>query len=354
MLIMLPLITTAQQLNFWQFLNNEREFEQKLNQKNVNISVLTAKKAVQQVRDQECKWKEQNNNIIIKPICLLKGILPAFDFTVNVDLLRPTIKGFPRVYDLQASSFVYEAIVPELDVKLVDDRQKARTDTTMLYYLALAQKADKELSIPKKFFALNLLPTYSFYAVKRSVADRWDCSQQNFEVALQALDTKTLQPGQELNINKIVANLPWYCKWGSKQDYLFYGGACGASTQLFRLSLLMPHLSVVERFGHSERYARYYSDLVVWDDAAIYQMSKQFIVKNTSNEEIYFRTRQQWDERYLIGITANKSQDLVRIEKRQVDNLAWQVKKIVYKSSGLVKSTNSRLSNYLKKNYQQN
>jgi vancomycin resistance protein YoaR len=70
---------------------------------------------------------------------------------------------------------------------------------------------------------------------------------------------------------------------------MFNGGVCGAATQLFRLSLIMPDLSALDRQAHSQRYTRYYDEYIFGDDAAVYEMKKKLTVKNDSKGDIYLR-----------------------------------------------------------------
>lgn len=87
---------------------------------------------------------------------------------------------------------------------------------------------------------------------------------------------------------------------------MFYGGVCGAATQLFRASLLSPQISIIKRYGHSQRLVPYYSEYVFGDDAAIYEMSKQFEIKNQSLNEVYIKYLQKNGGVYLAIITPEK------------------------------------------------
>jgi len=69
----------------------------------------------------------------------------------------------------------------------------------------------------------------------------------------------------------------------------------------------MPDIEIVKRSPHSVRYVPYYSDYVFGDDAAIYEMSKQFEIKNNSEQTTYFKVLSQDNAAYLVSIVPSKS-----------------------------------------------
>jgi hypothetical protein len=152
-----------------------------------------------------------------------------------------------------------------------------------------------------------VVPTY--------LANRSACSLANYRAAISHLEWMKLLPSQELNLNSLISYDPHSCKWTTVNKYMFYAGACGSSTQLFRLSLLMPNLDVIERYPHSKRWAYYYGDKISWDDAAMYETSKKFIIKNNFDTSIYFKVYEQWDYSYLVGVVPKKVTDYVEISK---------------------------------------
>jgi hypothetical protein len=104
---------------------------------------------------------------------------------------------------------------------------------------------------------------------------------------MRELDGYLLEAGDTLNMNKLIANLPDYCTWTAGK-YLFYQGVCGGSTQLFWNALVNPYVFVKERHAHGEFWSSFYWSR--WEDAAIYEWSKQLVLENIWNEDIYFKT----------------------------------------------------------------
>jgi vancomycin resistance protein YoaR len=70
---------------------------------------------------------------------------------------------------------------------------------------------------------------------------------------------------------------------------MFYGWVCGAATQIFRIWLLHPDITIVEREPHQIRYNQYYGSILAGDDAGIAEQYKKLIIKNTSDYPIYFK-----------------------------------------------------------------
>jgi vancomycin resistance protein YoaR len=52
------------------------------------------------------------------------------------------------------------------------------------------------------------------------------------------------------------------------------------TAQVFRTALIHPSIAIVKRRPHNERFVQYYGAEVGGDDAAVYEMSKQFEIKN--------------------------------------------------------------------------
>ena len=53
----------------------------------------------------------------------------------------------------------------------------------------------------------------------------------------------------------------------------------------------------------------------MWDDAAMYQNSERFTVRNDFDVPIYMRVYEQWDYSYLIGILPKKIDEYIEIFK---------------------------------------
>jgi vancomycin resistance protein YoaR len=143
------------------------------------------------------------------------------------------------------------------------------------------------IQVPKVLLAYEQFTYYSIYASVRDTTTYGECRKQNYDVALAALDGVTLVPGEQLNMNTLIANDPDYCE-GTLGKYLFYQGVCGGSTQLFWNALVNPYLYVVERHPHGEFWTNFYG--YKGEDAAIYERSKELILENIGNEPLHFAT----------------------------------------------------------------
>ena len=51
-------------------------------------------------------------------------------------------------------------------------------------------------------------------------------------------------------------------------------------SQLFRVSLINPDIVINKRYPHNEWFVQYYWENIWGDDAAVYEYSKQFEIKN--------------------------------------------------------------------------
>ena len=238
--------------------------------------------------------------------------LPVDD---TVDYLLVDFDYFFDVYQQNSYNFYYSPTQPYYD------------DDILNLYLTLKWGVDEKLVITERekswkmvIVSNNILSKlnfrkYSFYVVPTYLANRWKCSLQNYRIAIAKLDGLVLQVWEEIVLNDLIKNNPNSCKWSSSQSYLFYGWSCGSSTQLFRLSLIMPSLTTLERHNHSKWWSLYYGANIMWDDAAMYQNSQKFIVRNDFDEPIYFRVFEQWDYSYLVGVVPHKVYEYVEIFK---------------------------------------
>jgi len=100
------------------------------------------------------------------------------------------------------------------------------------------------------------------------------------------------------------------------------------TAQMFRTALLHPAIEIVKRQPHNERFVQYYGEQVRGDDAAIYQMSKQFEIKNAGPTDIYFRTKVKGNITFLIAISPRSSQ-WVEIKKEPLSNLSAKLERTI-------------------------
>jgi VanW like protein len=133
------------------------------------------------------------------------------------------------------------------------------------------------------------------------------CRRKNYLLALGHLDRTILQPGKKLVFNQLIADDPNYCG-AETGKFRFYQGVCGASTMLFRNTLTNPVIDIEKRQNHNHRYTNFYGG-TRGDDAAIYEMSKLFVIKNVSKNPVYFRVlRDRHDNPIVFSLTPRRSE----------------------------------------------
>lgn len=325
-------------------------FQQQTKQEDLStISKIQQLKYMRYISQQECFYtKENTNTYIITPSCLFGNKLPQLPLGQALEILWPHIETFNTVYNEYAQSFMYEWTSPIL-TKTYDIFPKTTAEKIAL---AKAELQHKKLKINIYALAVQSIKQANFYVVYRDISPLKRCTKQNYFVALNILNNKIIQPGEILNLNQEIANAQGYCKWSGRKDLMFYGGVCGVSTQLFRASLLSPQITITKRFGHNERLVPYYSEYVFGDDAAMYEMSKQFEIKNQSDNELYIKYLQKNGGVYLAIITPEKSNQWVIIKKSQGEWLKAEVQREIYqgKTDMLIKK-DSFISTYIKKIY---
>lgn len=195
----------------------------------------------------------------------------------------------------------------------------------------------------------------SFYVSPKDTSKQSKCNLTNYNIALNTIDKRLLNPWESYNANQELIKAKGYCTWRWETNFLFYGWVCGMTSQLFRSSLINPSISITKRSNHNQRFVQYYGEDVQWDDAAIYQMNKQFEIQNASDQPIYFRTISSWNMTYIISITRSTDQrvDISKnyLHARWVD-LTRQIWKNLNSTSGELISTETFRSVYTAKNYE--
>lgn len=280
------------------------------------------------LKNQSCtiEIKEHTNTAIINPICLRHEItlLSPQD---TIQYLSGQRSGIQSIYNTESREFSYEGtqlqVQSNSDIYLQHKQSLANMATVLRYEY---QKKDIEISL----YQLADISQYHYdiYASKASLVERDNCTKQNLLVSLQSLHNYLLPAGQSLNFNKHISNIEGYCKGTGPQNLKFYGGACGSASQLFRISLLIPEVNITQRRPHSYRYTKYYGDELMGDDAAIYEMSKQLEIQNTSDQDIYFTTQQTDTEIYLIAL-GPKNNQTVHITKEYNQPRQTNIKRLV-------------------------
>lgn len=300
------------------------------------------------IKDQKCEYIMDWKNYILTPVCLLRKEFPDIPYKKLVDEIWSDIDWFDRTYNDSSEKFTYESTNPFFDwyksIMPKSDRQK--------YLLASLQEQGIKISIPEKYLYYEKSKNLWFFVVSKDLSLLKPCTKQNYKVALNSFDNFILSAWETMNLNKHISYLDWYCKWSGPKDLMFYGWVCWFASQLFRTSLISPDIEVVKRYWHSVRLTAYYSDYIYWDDAAIYQNNKQLEIKNTSNQEMYFKVLDKWDFNYFVAIVPQKSSQWVNITKKQIWNLSAQVVKEVFDiSSWKIKTTKVFDSRYDSKNW---
>jgi len=219
-------------------------------------------------------------------------------------------------------------------------------------YIAQLQKSWVDIRIDKSTVAYNSIKNANFYVVYRNISSLKRCTKQNYFVAANILNNTILEPGETLNLNKKIANAAWYCKWSGPQNLMFYWWVCGLATQLFKAALLSPEIKITKRHPHSRRLVPYYSEYIYGDDAAIYEMNKEFEIQNIWEHPLYFKLLEKNNGVFLAIITPQKSNEWVLITKKQTKTLNANVEKTTYtQRPELVTKIENFPSKYTKKIY---
>ena len=123
-------------------------------------------------------------------------------------------------------------------------------------------------------------------------------------------------------------------------------------SQLFRVSLLDPEIIINDRSSHNERFVQYYWETIWGDDAAVYEYSKIFEIQNTSNSDIVFKTRHEWNTSIFVAISW-PTDKWVSISKEHIDwkETAIHLNKSVYEFNTLTREENFD-SYYTRKTYE--
>jgi hypothetical protein len=274
-----------------------------------------------------CIIEQEEKMFLISPSCLTRSITTGMSEDEVMKLIMPYVIDIPVVYNTASPIFSYEATTPIFSKKLFPVNIRDPLDYAFLLDL---QKKWTKIKISDLQLAYIISKSWSWYGVwKWDIWSLKPCTKQNYYVAFSSLSDYVRASWTDLNLNDIISHRAGYCKGTGPKNLMFYGGVCGFATQLFRLSLLIPNVDIVERYWHSQRYVPYYSEYIFGDDAALYQNNKKLILKNNLSTNIYLKTLDKWTATYLIAIVPQKINSYVEIRKEQIWNLKWEVTKIV-------------------------
>ncbi len=284
------------------------------------------------IKNNSCSIDYFKDYVSVSPICLLdQSNLPKLSIYESLDYLLDDLWGFGSYYR-QDDGFSYRPTQPYFSYSVLDEYSEYDDSLYKKIVITYLENKDSKIRIDKSVLAKMAFDNYSFYVVPTYLANRSSCSLTNYRAAISHLEWVELKSQQKLDLNNLISYDPNSCKWTTEKKYMFYAGACGSSTQLFRLSLLMPDIEVLERYPHSKWRSFYYGEKISGDDAAMYENSKKFIIKNNFDTSIYFKVYEQWDNSYLVWIVPKKVTNTVEINKTN-NWLSSSVHKNIYDES---------------------
>ena len=301
----------------------------------------------------KCYYNEYKNNFYISPSCFVTNKLPNIWWKKAVNSALPNIKNFKNKYNTKKEKFSYSKGKPIFENDLISIKNLKKEKYYPLFLVL--DNMDFLIKIPKYYFAKEKIKNMTFYVTNKNLDKRWDCSKENYLKAIDILDWKTLYPEEKFNYNTELDALNSYCKGKTSKEYKFYSWVCGATTQLFRNSLINPYIKVTKRYSHNQRYVLYYDRYLYGDDASVYEYFKQFEIKNNWNKPIYFKTVTIKWQKYLVSIYPKKSPLVSYVTRKQIDNLKSYVWTKVFNTNSLLTEYKQYwTSSYQKKNWKRN
>lgn len=296
-----------------------------------DISIVKFFSDFNRIKTNKCDIKYFDTYAEVSPVCLLDDTnIFTLSPQKSLDFLLDDLAWFGNYYSL-SDSFSYAPTHPYFSYSIFTEYNNYKSSIYKKIVITYLTNKNQYIKIDNSILAKFIFKKYSFYVVPTDLSTRSACSLANYRAAVSHLEWLKLLPGQELNLNDLISYDSNSCKWTTTKSYMFYAGACGSSTQLFRLSLLMPYLDVIERHPHTKWWAFYYGNKVSWDDAAMYENSKKMIIKNNFDTSIYFKVYEQWAKSYLVWVVPNKIYERVEINKTN-QWLSASVSKNVYNS----------------------
>ncbi len=300
-----------------------------------------------------CEYTLFDNVFTINANCINQKRLPQLTLVEVIDEVWNQIEWFSEYYEPYSTSFNYYWATPKFKTKWNPYLQWNEKSDQLINE---ATKHRKKIKITYNELAQYYAEHLSYFVADKDLTNLWKCSRINYELALDSVNNYFLWAWDTLNINQRLSWIDNYCKWKTEEEYLFYGGVCGMVSQLFRVSLVNPEIIVTKRFPHSEWFVQYYGENVWWDDAAIYERSKQFEIQNIWKSDIIIKTSYTNNHSIMIAISwpTNK---WVNISKNSINwrKLAVHLEKSVYKSDGNIDNllrTEIFDSYYTKKTYE--
>ena len=206
-----------------------------------DISIVKFFRDFNKIKKNTCDINRFDDYIEVSPVCLLNE-LPSLSTEKSLDFLLNDLWWFNNYYSL-ADSFSYRSTFPYFNVSsistLLSDYNRYNSSIYKKIVITYLENNDTKIRINNNILARFMFKNYSFYVVPTDLSTRSACSLANYRAAVSHLDWFVLSAGEELNLNNLISYDPNSCKWTTDKSYMFYAGACGSSTQLFRLSLLL-------------------------------------------------------------------------------------------------------------------
>ncbi|HMT27599.1 MAG TPA: VanW family protein, partial [Candidatus Absconditabacterales bacterium] len=199
-----------------------------------------------------CSRSLEGDTYLVTPRCFEENNLPQLGFQESANLIWPSVERFDNLYELDKQEFSYYGASPVMKKNFSAQDLSALKNNRLL--LKRYNLIGESVRVNKNDLAYDQFKKFTFYGAERQIDNYGDCSRINYLVALKKLEGLYLEPGEKYTINDALSNQPNYCMGSVPGKYLFYQGVCGASTQLFRVSLLMPDIQITERANHSQRY----------------------------------------------------------------------------------------------------
>lgn len=296
-----------------------------------------------------CGYTMSAGIFTINANCIQQKQLPKLTLVDIVNEAWDQIEWFSGYYEPQSTEFDYHWATPIF---------KTKWSPYLQWNEESEQLIEEAIKWRKKIkFTYNELARYyaehlSYFVADKDLTNLWKCTRKNYIIALEGMDGVIMNPWDTFNVNGKLSSLNWYCRWVAKDSLSFYGWVCGMVSQLFRVSLLDPDILVNSRFSHSERFVQYYWETIWWDDAAVYEYSKQFQIENLWNSDIVFKMRHEWDKSILVAISW-PTDKWVNISKENINwrTTAVHLKKSVYESDKFKRDENFD-SYYTRKTYE--
>ena len=278
----------------------------------------------------DCEYTLSDDSFIINAICVQKNQLPELTLVDVVNRTWDQIEWFFGYYEPFSASFNYYWATPKFKTKWNPYLQWNKKSDQLIIK---AVEWRKKIKITYDELALYYAEHLSYFVADKDLSGLWNCSTTNYKLAIWVLDNYIMNPWDIFNANQKLSTIKDYCKWESKEEYLFYGWVCWMVSQLFRVSLINPDIIITKRFPHSEWFVQYYGENVWWDDAAVYERSKQFEIQNSGSSDIIFKVRNQWNNSELIAIS-RPTNKWVKISKNNINwrETAIHLEKTIYKS----------------------